>query len=171
MKFSFFILFSLLSINCHALDDDFNQPIHLSGDYAKYSTAKMDSLSYQGNVVLIQGSIKIQADQLTVLSNREQGGLQSIVLTGEPVKFQQQQQQSQKMAYGQANKVLYDATKLQIRLIGQASLSHDGSNFSADNIRYGLKDGDMEGLSSTTRRVQLIIAPNAMRKVEPIRPQ
>ena len=60
----------MLPAYTHALDSDREQPIQIVADVAIRDEIAGET-RYEGNVVLTQGSLKITADELTILHSTE----------------------------------------------------------------------------------------------------
>ena len=68
IKISLIISAFLVSFSSFALESDADQPIHVSSN-SQHAKMKENTIVFLENVVLIQGSIKISADKLTVIRN------------------------------------------------------------------------------------------------------
>ena len=94
---------ALLGMSCSAafaVPSDRNQPISLVADHATYND-KTGVTTYTGNVVIEQGTMKLQADSIVGQLN-SQRQLQTINATGRPAKFQQQINAQKGIARGEA---------------------------------------------------------------------
>lgn len=69
----------------NALPEDRSQPVHISADSAVQENT---TVTYRGNVIITQGSLRVDADQVVVY--HAAGKVQKIVATGKPAHFQQQ---------------------------------------------------------------------------------
>lgn len=158
MKKQYFVsVLILLGTLAYALPSDQHQPIRLSADKALYSESR-GLTSYSGNVVISQGTLKINADSLTVnLSNGRT--IDSALATGSPAKFEQVVSNEKGLAKGQANKIDYNAVTGIVTLTGNAKLSQNGASFSGNTIRYSLSVGDVEAVSGGGQRVELVLPP------------
>ena len=76
----------LLPAGAFALPDDRDQPIHITADTA-IRDEKQGFTVYSGNVHMIQGSMDIVADTLTIYHEKAQAD--KIVAEGKPAKMQQ----------------------------------------------------------------------------------
>ncbi|WP_173911016.1 lipopolysaccharide transport periplasmic protein LptA [Acinetobacter sp. Marseille-Q1618] len=148
-----------------ALPSDRNQPISLLADRATYND-KTGVTTYSGNVVIEQGTMKLQAASIVAQLNKNKQ-ISTITATGSPAKFEQQVDAAKGIARGQAQKIIYNAETGIINLIGNAYLNQDGASIRSGTLKYSMNKGDIEadgGASSTGTskgRVQIIIPPNA----------
>ncbi len=154
-----------LSATAFALPSDRNQPISLVADKATYSEAT-GVTTYTGNVVIEQGTMKLQASSIVAQLNKSKQ-ISTITATGGPAKFQQQVDSAKGVARGEAQKIVYNAETGIINLIGNAYLYQDGASIRSSTLKYSMNKGDVEasGSSNTTGsskgRVQIIIPPNS----------
>ena len=143
-----------------ALEGDKSQPISIESNSGFYDDKKGLSI-YKGEVIIIQGSMRLEADKLVVyLENRE---IQKMVATGNPVKFKQTPEEGKEDVRG--NSLIaeyYPESKLLIMM--QEAIVWQGENSTAsERIEYNrisevLKAGDAE---SATKRVRVILQPKS----------
>ena len=148
-----------VSINAaQALPSDQNQPVSLEADRATYNEGT-GITTYTGNVLITQGSIRIEADSIVVnlTSNR---GIKDATAKGRPARFQQQISTDKGVARGEGQSVVYDAQAGLVILTGNALLTQDGARFSGNSIRYSITQGDVEAQGSSQNRVKIVIPPN-----------
>lgn len=153
---------SALSLSAFALPSDRNQPISLLADRATYNE-KTGVTTYTGNVVIEQGTMKLQASSLVANLNKDRG-ISTITASGSPAKFQQQVDANKPLSRGQAQKILYNAETGILTLSGGASLSQNGASISGSTLRYSMNKGDIEALGSGGKtdagRVKIVIPPS-----------
>lgn len=156
-KLVFFSLFSAVSMASFALPSDANEPIHLLADKATYSEST-GKTTYSGNVSISQGTLKMNAQNLTVnLSSSK--AIDSAVATGSPATIQQIVTHEKGLAKGQANRIDYNVKTGIVTLTGNAHLTQNGATFSGNVIRYSLKMGDVEATAGGNKRVELVFPP------------
>ena len=80
------ILLSFNHINAWALSTDAEKPIVIDSNSASYDDKTATSI-YSGDVISIQGSIKVNSDKLTVYFIN--GEADKLVFTGNKAKFKQ----------------------------------------------------------------------------------
>lgn len=156
-----FLFASTFATTTFALDSDRDQPVHLEADHATYNQQTGVTV-YSGNVIITQGTIKIQADTVTANLDANKS-IKDVTAIGKPAKFQQKTSPDKGIAYGEGDQVFYDAATSQITLTGHAKITQDGSSFNGNTLRYGMKQGDIEGNGNQQQRVQMIIPPNSTR--------
>ena len=109
------------------------EPINIAADNAKVLEKEGKSV-YSGNVVLIQGTTKVTADRITVLS--KDGKLSRIVAEGKPVTYHQKNQPKAADIKGEAERVDYFAFEKRIVLVNNAKLTQGKNVFSGNRIEY-----------------------------------
>ncbi|NHB58551.1 lipopolysaccharide transport periplasmic protein LptA [Acinetobacter shaoyimingii] len=161
------------SVMAFALPSDRNQPISLVADHATYND-KTGVTTYTGNVLIEQGTMKLQAASIVANLNKNKQ-ISTITANGSPAKFQQQIETNRGIARGEAKKILYNAETGIITLIGNAYLNQDGASLRGSTLKYSMNKGDVEvsGSSSeagsTKGRVQIIIPPSSSRTFQGVR--
>jgi lipopolysaccharide export system protein LptA len=154
-----------LSATAFALPSDRKQHFSLFAYKATYSEAT-GVTTYTGNVIIEQGTMKLQASSIVAQLNKSKQ-ISTITATGGPAKFQQQVDSAKGVARGEAQKIVYNAETGIINLIGNAYLYQDGASIRSSTLKYSMNKGDVEasGSSNTTGlskgRVQIIIPPNS----------
>jgi len=153
-----------LAVNCiyspvvNALEGDTSEPVTIESNSGFYDDKKGLSI-YTGKVVVIQGSMRMDADKVVVyMENRE---IQKLVATGKPVKFQQTPEEGKEDVHGDAlTAEYYPETKLLIMLkeavVWQGKNSTASERIEYDRISEVVKAGDSE---SANKRVHVILQP------------
>lgn len=154
-----FTVVAMLSVSAFALPSDRNQPISLVADKATFND-RTGVTTYTGNVVIEQGTMKLQADSIVAQLNSKRE-IQTITANGRPSKFQQQISAEKGVARGEAQKIIYNADTGIITLTGNAYLFQDGASIRGNSLKYSMNKGDIEAQGSSSNRVQLIIPPSS----------
>jgi lipopolysaccharide export system protein LptA len=123
----------LLTRVCLALSGDQDQPIHLVADSVEIDEATGIS-TYQGNVEVTQGSLKLWADKMWI--HRKNGITEKIVTQGEPTRFRQLLDDSQQETKGSAKRAEFYVEKDEIHLIDEALLEQNQDQFRSDRIIF-----------------------------------
>jgi len=150
-------LLLLLPLQCWALDADRDQPINIEAD--RLEIREQDNISiYEGNVVLIQGSLRINSDRLVIHFN-EANELTLMEMTGKPAKFQQLDNE-QKLIRGEAEQIDYSEIDSMLILRQLAFLDHAGDIINSDLIRLNTATNAIEaGGAQSPGRTTLVIKP------------
>jgi lipopolysaccharide export system protein LptA len=161
------------SVMTFALPSDRNQPITLLADHATYND-KTGVTTYSGNVVIEQGTMKLQAASIVANLNKNKQ-ISTINANGSPAKFQQQLETNRGIARGEAKKILYNAETGILTLLGNAYLNQDGASLRGSTLKYSMNKGDVEVSGGTEDsgagkgRVQIIIPPSDSRSFPGVR--
>jgi len=157
----FFVIAPSIS---NALPDDRNQPIHITSDTAEVDDKTGRSI-YRGKVKIIQGTIHLNADQVTIHSNAQ--GIAKLVAIGTPAHFQQLPEVEKNIMHAFGNTIEYFVSEERIELKKQAKLEQEQNVFTGERIDYDIKrrvvnayGGTQTSSSTDTPRVNLIIQPN-----------
>jgi lipopolysaccharide export system protein LptA len=154
------LAFAPLSVPvAHALPGDHQQPISIESDRAQRND-KTGLTIYEGAVNMIQGTINIKADKITVYSTQDK--VNKIVCIGTPAHYQQQSEPGGGLVTARANTIEYQLVKDVIKLVTNASLSQEGSTLKGEIINYDLKAELVEARGDITgkKRIQMVIPPS-----------
>ncbi len=120
-----------------ALESDITKPMNIRANSVEIND-KTGISTYRGNVVIVQGSMKITADILWVTHNTEHK-LMKIVAEGRPATYKQRPDNKDQDVRAQARRMEYFANRSLLVLKRQASLSQGGNVFKSGKILYNLK--------------------------------
>ena len=159
-KFSYLctgLLLCLISLQAAALSSDKNQPVAIEADSVDIDEAKEVAI-YRGNVIVIQGSIKIDASRVVV--HQFQSDNAHLVATGSPVHFRQKSDDNQ-LIKGTGKQVEYALNDAELILTGNASLIKGKYTSKSDRIIYDREKAVVKaGASAAGReRVRITIGP------------
>ncbi len=159
-------LFGLVSSNVCALESDSEQPINIDSNTATYDDATATS-TYTGNVISVQGSIRVNSDKLVVYF--VDGDAEKLVFTGNKAKFKQTPNEGSEDITGEALTGEYYPKKNLLILIDDATVWQGDATYSSDLIEYDIKKSLVKAgeKSSDSKRVHVILKPKA-KKQQPI---
>ncbi len=156
----FFVWMITFCMSAYALESDKQQPITIESDSGFYDDKKGLS-TYTGKVVIIQGTMRLDADKVVVyLENRE---IKKMVATGVPVKFQQTLEAGKEDVHG--NSLIaeyYPETELLV-MMQKAVVWQGGNSTASERIEYDrvseiVKAGQV---GSSSKRVHVILQPRS----------
>jgi len=155
---SYLVLLALWSAGVYALESDGDQPIIIDSDTATYDDAKAIS-TYTGNVISIQGSIKVNSDKLVVYFIN--GEADKMVFTGNKAKFKQTPHEGDQDITGEALTGEYYPKKNLLILIDKAIVWEGSGTYSSDFIEYDLKTSLVKAgeRESANKRVHVVLQP------------
>lgn len=141
-----------------ALAEDRDQPISLKADRLEINQ-KSGVGSYEGNVELQQGSLRITAARILV--RRKGNELTLIEADGTPVKITQRPAPGREETRAEARRIVYDLKQGTLRLTGQAHIWQNGNEFSGETIIYDNLRGMVRasGDEQKKERVEVILQP------------
>lgn len=142
-----------------ALPEDAQQPIQITADNARFDEKSGEAL-YRGNVQIVQGTLRVSGDSLT-LKVDAQGNLQTARTLGKQAHYEQKTDPSKGLVKADANEILFDNNTGVITLLGNAVLRQDNANFSGPRIVYSTVRKQIEATGDSTQRVQLTFPPSA----------
>lgn len=152
-----FITLSLLAItNAQAKKLDLEQEIKISS--AKQAAdLKNKIFSYIDNVVISQGTLKINADLVQVLT-QENTENKIYIAKGTPATFSQILDDGTPI-YLQATEIRYEPGNFIIIMSGKAILKQEGSEVSGSRITYNFKTEYVSAESNDDEIVKTVLQP------------
>ncbi len=145
-----------------ALPSDPEQAINIESDRVQRND-KTGLTVYEGTVHMIQGSMNIKADKVTLHTTNNK--VSKIICIGKPAHYQQQPELDGGLVVARASTIEYHLDRDVINLIKDASLDREGSTLTGDIINYDLKAELIEARGDDTgkRRIQMVIPPSQQR--------
>lgn len=129
----------MISTPSLALETDAQQAISVLADSAEFNPDQGLAI-YTGRVEIEQGSLKVNAHQVTVY-RQANGEIDKIIAQGqnERVHMQQQPQPEDPIVHAYAMRIEYLAGDQQVLLNRQAQLENGQDRFTGERIRYHLQ--------------------------------
>ena len=165
------LLTSALVATVEALPEDWQQEMIIQSDRAELDR-KTGMVVYEGDVVLTQGTLKIESERL-VLKILEQA-----IAEGQPARYQQQVSSNKPVTQATANRIDFYATRKEIAFKGNAELRQENNLFSGELIRYDIEQETVTASGSDTpadgtaesedkQRIRVIIQPQPDTEAQP----
>ncbi|WP_300428033.1 lipopolysaccharide transport periplasmic protein LptA [Thalassolituus sp.] len=155
-----------LPVLSNALQQDWQQEMTILSDRAEIDR-RAGTVIYEGNVVLTQGTLKIEAERLLIL--RDGDVLEKAVAEGSPARYEQEIEPGKPVTHAHGNRIDYYTADRRITLRGDAELEQDGNVFSGDTITYdmntetvkasGNKANENIGQTTEDGRIKVVIQP------------
>lgn len=139
-----------------ALESDKNQPVNIESSMAE-ADYKKGTTTYTGNVLLTQGSLKIEADQLII--HRGKRGIKAIVSKGLPARFQQQPFPDKPPVFANALTITYELEDEVLVLEGDVFIELDGSTHQGSRYEYNLQNQMLNATGDGDSRVTVTFDP------------
>ncbi|EEZ79651.1 MAG: lipopolysaccharide transport periplasmic protein LptA [Thiotrichales bacterium] len=146
---------SICTTNAVALSTDRDEPLQINSESAEMRDREGYAI-YSGSVRLTQGSIEIDADHIEVFFPEQE--ITHAVIFGDDKRrayFQQLPKDGVKLVRGTANRIIYQADRDEIRLLGDAIFCQDGNEQKGERIVYDTK----KDIMIAKARVQSIFLP------------
>jgi lipopolysaccharide export system protein LptA len=161
LKYLLLPLLVVLALPAFAEKADREKPVRLEADNVTLDDINKVSV-FEGNVLLIQGTILLRADHVEAKQNGD--GLQSITARGNPVSFKQKRDGVDEYIEGFASQVEYDNVQSVLKLIGDARLRKGDDEIRGSQISYDAKTEfyrviGQTGVAGPSSRVRVIIRP------------
>lgn len=146
-----------------ALKSDADQPVHIDSNTATYNDNTGNSI-YIGNVVTVQGSLRITSNKLVVYVT--DGEIDKMVFTGKPAKFKQLPSKGKDYIYGEGLTGEYYPSQNRLILIEQAVVSQGNNRSASKIITYDSKNYLIQAgkKSSGASRVHSVFQPKVKKQ-------
>lgn len=137
-----------------------NEPIVVDADNQHIDLEK-DTLLFSGDVVAVQGTLKVNADRILV-EHMTKDSDQIITATGNPVYFEQQVETSNgpELVKGNGQQLVYDIKQEQLTLTGNAIVYKQDGTVKGNRIVYHLNTDIIKAYSGNGQRVNTVLKPN-----------
>lgn len=156
-RFGWMLALALVPPLAVALPEDRNQPIQLEANRGQIDQKTGVSV-YEGNVIISQGSMRLNADVATI--HVKDGGFQRMEATGNPVKLRYQPTADKPEIIGVSQRVEYDVAGAKVIMSGNARLTQGQDVFTGDRIEYDLKSDVVRARGAGNNgRIQFTIQP------------
>ncbi|QIZ77890.1 lipopolysaccharide transport periplasmic protein LptA [Ferrimonas lipolytica] len=150
------IALALLAPQTQALQADFLQAVSVTADRSE-GDLQSRTLSYIDNVVVTQGTLRIEADKLTLIATEDKSE-QIFVATGNPATYEQVQENGMK-AEANALEIRYSVSNRELILIGEAQMSQEGSVVKGSRISYNAEQQKLSAEGSDESQITTIFMP------------
>jgi lipopolysaccharide export system protein LptA len=154
---------------------DRDKPVNIESDRMTADDAKKTA-TFEGGVVLTQGTLTIHADRLVV--RQDEAGFQYGVAYGNPARFRQKRDGFDEFIDGEALRLEYDGRTERIEFFDEARLRRDGGDDVRGNyISYDSKteyftvnSGRQAAKDGRDSRVRAVIMPKKTEQAKPAEP-
>lgn len=155
-----------LSAPVFALPEDREQPIRITADQA-LRNEKEGFTVYSGNVEMVQGTLNITANKITIYRIVEEAD--KIVAKGRPANLQQQPEPGKGLVSASAEIIEYYKDEARVHLKKNAQIEQDGSKVTGATIEYYVNEQLVKAGSNRTKedsRVVVVIEAKTLQKSE-----
>ncbi|MCB1688166.1 MAG: lipopolysaccharide transport periplasmic protein LptA [Halioglobus sp.] len=147
-----------------ALPGDRDKPMRITADKAERDDVNGVTI-YRGNVVAIQGTLKLESEKLTIYVIDDQAN--KIVAEGNPAKMQQRPELDKAMVFARASVITYYRSEERVHLQTDGYVEQDGSVVNGDSIDYFIEKQLTKATSDPNRkddRVVVVIPPSELKE-------
>jgi lipopolysaccharide export system protein LptA len=137
------VLLALGAADVQALSADVEQPIEIEADFAELDDAA-GRTTYTGNVVVVQGSIRMTGDKL-IANFDDDRQLVEVFIEGKPAYFKQTPDGGKQDIEGEGLQIEYHQKKSLLYLIQSARLKQGERLFEGYRINYDTKRSIITG--------------------------
>jgi lipopolysaccharide export system protein LptA len=147
-----------------ALPEDRDQPIHITADKA-LRDEKQGVTIYSGNVHMVQGSMELEADKLTIYHTSEDAN--EMIAEGRPAKMRQKPAVDKAIVNAHAETIHYFRAEDKVHLQTNASIEQEGAVVEGDSIEYLIAKQLITAESDKSQKgnkVVVVIPPNVQQQ-------
>ncbi len=157
-------LLALLATSVLAMPSDREQPIQIESDTAVRDD-RAGTTVYEGDVVIEQGTMLINADKVTVYTVDRR--IDRIVAVGDPAHYEQMPSAEEDLVTARAKTLEYRLSEELIVLTTNASLEQAGSTLTGERIDYDLQQEVVKARGDGDRqRTRMVIPPSQLKDSE-----
>lgn len=154
---------SLFAARAQALPEDRDLPMRITADKAERDEISGVTI-YTGNVVLVQGTLKLESEKLTIYHAEEEP--REIIAEGNPAKMEQRPELDKAIMYARARVITYYKAEERVHLQTEGYVEQDGLVVTGDSIDHFIEKQTTKAISDPdkeTDRVVVVIPPNELK--------
>ncbi|MGA8259798.1 MAG: lipopolysaccharide transport periplasmic protein LptA [Arenicellales bacterium] len=140
--FALALYVGLQALPARALTSDRGKPATIEADQVEFDF-RTGQRTYKGNVVVVQGTLKVTGDKLVVQYDNNNQQIQTATSWGTPATFKQRPDGKKADVYGEGNTIVLDETKNTLTLIDNAMLKQAGDTAKGKQIVYHMDTDKM----------------------------
>ncbi|HSH40706.1 MAG TPA: lipopolysaccharide transport periplasmic protein LptA [Arenicellales bacterium] len=148
-------LLALAASTVHALESDRSQPATIEADEVEFDF-RTGTRTYKGNVVVVQGTLRITGDKLVVQYNNENEQIEKATSWGDPATFKQRPEGKEHDVYGEGREIVLNEMENTLTLIENAVMTQAGNTAKGNQIVYDMSTDKMtvKGLRQQQRQAE-----------------
>lgn len=153
---------SLFAALTQALPEDRDLPMRITADKAERDDISGVTI-YTGNVVLIQGTLKLESEKLTIYHSEEEPS--EIIAEGNPARMEQRPEVDKAIMYARAQVITYYKSEERVHLQTDGFVEQDGLVVTGDSIDHFIEKQLTKAISdpNSEGRVVVVIPPNELK--------
>lgn len=149
--------------DARALPEDADQPIVIEAERLEVDQNE-GTVVYTGNVEAEQGTMRVSADQMTIVVEDEE--VVRITARGQPARYQQLLEADKGLVKGNAQTIVYHTRDEMVDFTGDAFLEQGGNEIAGELIRYDIVAGRVQAEAGGEEPVRVIVQPAARSEPE-----
>ncbi len=159
----------LLPLRGWALSSDRDQPMTIEADRVELDDTKGIS-TYHGNVKVVQGTLVLTGDLMTVHSKGND--VQKVIMLGTPATYRQRPDGKDEDVSAESQRMEYYTDPERVILLKQAEVLQRGDVLRSERIEYDIaRDQVNAGTSRPDERVHITIQPRSRKdSKQPVAP-
>ncbi|MDZ7842219.1 MAG: lipopolysaccharide transport periplasmic protein LptA [Gammaproteobacteria bacterium] len=145
MRYSTVTLITTLLLSAPAalaLESDNSQPATIEADEVEFDF-RTGTRTYKGDVVVVQGTLRITGDKLVVQYGEQEDQIESATSWGNPATFKQRPEGKDEDVYGEGNEIVLDEIENTLTLIENALMTQAGNTARGKTIVYDMTTDKM----------------------------
>ena len=155
LALSLILLF--IGSDAYALNNDRTQPIKISADAVDVNQ-KTGVTRYSGNVKLIQGTLRINADEIVV--RYRAGTIETVSATGQPVTLHQRLDRQPEDIFASAARLQYRAPQNKVDFFDQVAVRRGGDELHSEVVHYDIEKEELSARGENPQsRVYTVLQP------------
>lgn len=140
-----------------ALPEDADKPITIRANEGQLDQVSRTG-TYTGDVQVDQGTLRIQADRMTVIYKNQK--VSQITFNGSPATYRQQLNADQEMVFANASTIIYYTQNERLQLRGDATLTQEGNELQGEAIDYDIVAGKVDARSKPEKGpIRMVVQP------------
>lgn len=151
----FLVILVCSSVQVFGLSSDRQKPMSIKSNQV-YIDDKSGFSIYQGRVIVVQGTMKITAEKLTIVYDKNQR-LKKIIAIGYPSTYTQRPDNKEHNVHAKANKMVYFALKDILVMTKNATIERGGGKIISPKIFYYLNEDRVDTGTSDKQKNQVNI--------------
>jgi lipopolysaccharide export system protein LptA len=157
------LVLGLFCVLAQALPEDRDVPMRITADKAERDDINGVTI-YSGNVVLVQGTLQLESEKLTIYHEDEQP--REIIAEGNPAKMQQRPELDKAIMYARGRVITYYKAEERIHLQTDGYVEQDGLVVTGDSIDHFIEKQFTKAISDQKpegERVVVVIPPKELK--------
>ncbi len=158
------LMLALSASFTQALPEDREQPMRITADKAERDDINGVTI-YLGDVILIQGTLRLESDKLTIHHTEEEPS--EIIAEGNPAKMETRPQLDKAIVYARGQVITYYKQEERVHVRTEGFVEQDGTIVTGDSIDYFIEKQLVKAKADPTRdgdRVIVVLPPSAPKK-------